>query len=148
MTEAANPHAYTKILVAFDGSAGAMQALRRAVYLAKSGSIQIVALYVDEVMPIYAKGFGRVDELETVNRTRFEEVKAQVDVLSAAQGLPVPVEQVEGHAAQAIVNYAREHGFDLIVIGHTGQSGIWGSLMGSTTSRVADHAQCDVLVAR
>jgi nucleotide-binding universal stress UspA family protein len=148
MVESSSPHAYAKILVAFDGSSGAVAALRRALFIAKSGGAAVTALLVDESPPQYAKGFGRVDELEEIRETQMAEIRAQVGDLAASQGVAVAVDSVEGHAAQSIVTYAKENGFDLIVIGHTGQSGIWGTLMGSTTSRVADQAQCDVLVAR
>lgn len=148
MAAADTPHVYTNILVAFDGSPGAVQALRRALFIARNGGAPVTALLVDEASPQYAKGFGKVDEVAEVHRARLEEVQAQVDGMAAAQGQTVALASVEGHAAQSIVNYASEHGFDLIVIGHTGQSGLWGTLMGSTASRVADQAQCDVLVVR
>ncbi|HEX9015148.1 MAG TPA: universal stress protein, partial [Chloroflexota bacterium] len=60
----------------------------------------------------------------------------------------VSIETEVGHAAQSITQKANEEKFDLVVIGHSGHSGLWGSLLGSTTSRVVEHARCDVLVVR
>lgn len=44
--------------------------------------------------------------------------------------------------------YALEVGADLLIIGHSGHSGIWGRLLGTTADKVVDHAPCSVLVVR
>ncbi len=53
-----------------------------------------------------------------------------------------------GHPAQQIVQVAQEHRADLIVIGHSGHSGVWGRFLGSTAEKVSRHAACSVLLAR
>ena len=63
-------------------------------------------------------------------------------------GVEVKTATAVGHAAQSILQKAVERGYDLIVIGHTGHSGVWGTLLGSTTARVVDQAPCDVIVVR
>jgi nucleotide-binding universal stress UspA family protein len=75
-------------------------------------------------------------------------VQAEAVALAREQGIELTTELRAGHAAHWIVRYAQEEHCDLIVIGHRGHSGIWGMLLGSTTARVVDQAQCDVLVVR
>jgi nucleotide-binding universal stress UspA family protein len=47
-----------------------------------------------------------------------------------------------------MVNFAREGGYDLIVIGHSDHSELWGRLLGDTADRIADHAHCSVLIVK
>ena len=139
---------YKKVLVAFDGSEGSHRALQRGLFIAKSGGSEVTALFVDEGVPQFAKGFGEVDELASVRAAKLDESAPAGGSGSTGAGGAATLVGENGHPAQTIVNYAKDNSCDLVVIGHTGQSGIWGTLMGSTTSRVADHAGCDVLVAR
>lgn len=50
--------------------------------------------------------------------------------------------------AEALINAARDHGADLIVVGHTGSGYVTRALLGSTAENVLRHAPCDVLVVR
>jgi universal stress protein A len=53
-----------------------------------------------------------------------------------------------GLTANAIVDYARTHGIDLIVIGTHGRGGIAHLLLGSVAERVLRVAPCPVLTVR
>lgn len=137
-----------KILVPLDGSTGSWKAMRKAILLARDQSAEIAALSVVEKLPHYAATVGEVqDENERQNRY-FAELQSKAESLANEQGVNLKTETVVGHPANAIVTYAQEHGFDLIMIGHSGHSGIWGMLLGSTAARVVNQAQCDVLVVR
>ena len=139
---------YTKILVPFDGSSGSWKAMRKAVLLAKEHGAEVVALSVEEELPRYAATVGEVQEEKERENAYFAGEQARAVALASEQGVQLKAETVVGHAADSIVRYAQQNGFDLIVIGHSGHSGIWGKLLGSTTARVVDQAQCDVLVVR
>lgn len=139
---------YTKILVPFDGSSGSWKAMRKALLMAREQSAEVVALSVEEQLPRYAATVGEVQEEKERENAYFAGEQAKAIALAAEQGVRLSTEIVVGHAADSIVRYAREQGFGLIVIGHSGHSGIWGKLLGSTTARVVDQAQCDVLVVR
>ena len=139
---------YKKILVPFDGSEGSRKALEKAMEIASSDEAEVTALWVDEDVPRYAPGVGMVEERFEVRAEEFEQIDAQVRELSKLGGKSIKTDCVVGHAAQSILRHAQENGFDIIVIGHSGRSGVWGALLGSTTARVVDHAICDVLVVR
>ena len=38
--------------------------------------------------------------------------------------------------------------YDLIVIGHSDHSALWGRLLGDTADRIADQAPCSVLIVK
>lgn len=53
-----------------------------------------------------------------------------------------------GIRRRPIIEYARGHGVDLIVMGHRGMSNLQRFFVGSVADRVVDHAPCMVLVVR
>ena len=78
----------------------------------------------------------------------FEERKREVAELAKQQGIEIACESRSGHAAKVVVNFAKEGGYDLIVIGHSDHSELWGRLLGDTADRISDHAHCSVLIAK
>ena len=54
---------------------------------------------------------------------------------------------VMGHAGRTIVEFAKEHEVDLIVM-NSHRPGIGDYFLGSTAARVVRHAQCSVHVIR
>ena len=57
-------------------------------------------------------------------------------------------EIVTGTTAESIVNYARERGMDLIVMGTHGRSGLAHLLSGSVAQKVVRTAPCPVMTVR
>ena len=58
------------------------------------------------------------------------------------------LEAARGHPAKAIIKFAVDGNYDLIVVGHSDHSALWGRLLGDTADRIADHAHCSVLVVK
>lgn len=54
----------------------------------------------------------------------------------------------EGSPAVVIIDLAKEGGYDLIILGHRGQSALEWLLVGSTATSVARYAHCSVLIYR
>jgi nucleotide-binding universal stress UspA family protein len=54
----------------------------------------------------------------------------------------------QGDTSEIIINTAKEGGFNLIVIGFKGSSGIEHMMVGSTTTNVTRYSHCSVLVYR
>jgi nucleotide-binding universal stress UspA family protein len=139
---------FRKILVAFDGSPGAWRALREGMALAREHDAAIYALAVEEPLPHYASAAEEVKAEESEVTLHFDRLLAEARETAASQGLMLQTEAVRGHAAQAIVQYAKQFGADLVVVGQRGHSGLIGRLLGSTSDRVVDMAPCSVLVVR
>jgi nucleotide-binding universal stress UspA family protein len=139
---------FRKILVACDGSDGANLALDRAVELARAFGTDICAIAVMEHLPRYAASIGEIEEAQEQGRDHLSEVLNEARARAARAGISVSVAQVAGQPADAIVRYARDHDFDLIVLGHSGHSGVWGTFLGTTPEKAVQHAHCSVLVVR
>ena len=76
--------------------------------------------------------------------------QAMETALQAEWGRPASVHhQVHwGDPVIAIVNYAREHGIDLVVISTHGRTGLRHVLLGSVAERIVREAPCPVLTVR
>lgn len=59
-----------------------------------------------------------------------------------------PVLFGQGDSAEVIIETGKREGFNLIVIGFKGASGIEQMMIGSTTTNVARYANCSVLIYR
>jgi universal stress protein A len=68
--------------------------------------------------------------------------------LTAAGAVEVTTRSEQGVPFVEIVRAAREGGFDLLVIGTHGRTGIRHALIGSTSERVVRKAPCAVTVVR
>lgn len=136
-----------KILVAFDGSEGSRKALSVAFDLARKRGAEVWAVTVADPTPRYAGTVGEVQEIQDVeglDRIALEEAR----VLAEQAGVEVKTELLRGHPAQSIVHFARDSGFDLILVGHSGHSAVWGHILGTTAERISRHAPCSVMVVR
>ena len=47
-----------------------------------------------------------------------------------------------------LVQAAADQNCDLIVVGHSDHSELWGRLLGDTADRISDHAHCSVLIVK
>ena len=72
------------------------------------------------------------------------------EVLRVAKrhGIDIRCKTSRGHPAKIILRFADEGSYDLIVVGHSDHSELWGRLLGNTADRIADHAHCSVLIVK
>ena len=137
-----------KILVGLDASPRARDVLDTAVNLARKTGGRLVlfrAVGIPLGLPPEAYALSP-DSLEDMLE---REAKQYLEQLSAdiPAGL---VEAVHVHAGtpwRSICAAAHEFGVDLIVIGSHGYQGL-DRLVGTTASKVVNHAECSVLVVR
>lgn len=137
-----------KILVGFDGSRGGRLALDQAVALAEAFKVPLTALWVQEPLPRYSDLPGEPEDQAEAGDHYFAQRRLEVEALANSRGLPIACEVRRGHPAKVLVTMAAEDGFDLIVLGHSDHSEMWGRLLGDTADRVCDHAHCSVLIAK
>jgi len=62
--------------------------------------------------------------------------------------LKITTELKEGNTPSQLIETAANGGFDLIVVGHMGESQIKEFLLGSTSERVVHQAKCAVLIVK
>ena len=134
---------FQKVLVAFDGSAGAWCALRRGAALAwRHGATLTIATVVPTSRPDVKMG-----TTEPLGRALCEALAAAAEYVRG-YGLAQEIVLRHGHAAREIIELAREGDFDLLVVGHAGHSRIWEHFLGTTADKISRHAPCSVLIVR
>jgi len=139
---------FTKILVGYDGSKGGKAALQRAAVLAREYNAQITALWVREPLPRHSDLPGEPEGEAEAADEYFRERQKEVAEVAAQHGIKIGCEIQRGHPAKTIVNFAKDGGYDLIVVGHSDHSELWGRLLGDTADRISDHAHCSVLIVK
>lgn len=139
---------YRKILIAFDGSDPAREALRQAVDLAKLYEAELHCVSVEGHLPAYAATLGEVEEAKAEKDRFFSAIEREAVVYARAQGIELRPMKVAGDPAERIVRYAEEWAADLIVLGEKGHSRAHRFLLGDTSDKVVDHAPCSTLIVR
>ncbi len=139
---------FKKILVGYDGSKGGRAALQRAAVIAHESKVEITALWVREPLPRHSDLPGEYEEEAEAADEYFKERSREIQEASAQHGITIRCETRRGHAAKTILRFADEGGYDLIVVGHSDHSELWGRLLGDTADRISDHAHCSVLIVK
>lgn len=139
---------FHQILVPWDGSEPATRAFTIAADLASKYHSQLRVL---SVLPRFDDVETSVEGTEATRMARERLVGRRQALYRIAQehGVEAELDELAAHhAADAIVDYAHEHGFDLIVMGRRGTSlaGIRRFLLGSTSDKVMRYAGCPVLI--
>ena len=132
---------FQRILIGYDGSKCGRAALERAAVAAKHYNAQLTALWVREPLPRHSDLPGEFEGEQEGADEYFKERQKEV-------GITIGCETRRGHPAKTIVSFAKEGSYDLIVIGHSDHSELWGRLLGDTADRVSDHADCSVLIVK
>jgi nucleotide-binding universal stress UspA family protein len=139
---------FQNILVGYDGSKGGKAALHRAVVMAKNFNVRLTALWVRELLPRHSDLPGELEGEEEAAEEYFEARRKEVEQVAREHGIAIGCETRRGHAAKTIVTLAKERDCDLIVVGHSDHSELWGRLLGDTADRISDHAHCSVLIVK
>jgi nucleotide-binding universal stress UspA family protein len=155
----------TKILVGVDGSESSEKALDTALEIADKFSASVLILNVFQPPPEFEynlnlspqpSGYGNSQATMNYPSIYEEFRKIHEAVLSKATeraiklkpDLKITSELKEGDASSQIVETAANGEFDLIVIGHRGDSKIKELFLGSTSERIAHRAACAVLITK
>jgi nucleotide-binding universal stress UspA family protein len=138
---------YEKILVAVDHSDVTPRVLEATRGLAALANGEVWVIHVREHETTGRK--GPLTSRESTDEAGAK-VTGAVEALSQAgiKAHGVIREAVFGHAAREIVDEAKEHGADTIVMGSRGRGDLAGLLLGSTAHKVIHLADRPVLVVR
>lgn len=141
---------FAKILVPVDFSSQATEAMDVAIGVARCNASQLCVVHVrepgviePELLPFYAVPLAT--ELAAEIGRRLTAALVQPRNAGVAN---VESKMLEGVAHSEIVRFAKEGGFDLIVMGTHGRTGVAHALIGSVAERVVRKAHCPVLTVR
>ena len=120
---------YSRVLVGSDGTDRAGRAVERAVEVARALGASVTIL-----------GVGRGAKFEAA-------LQRQADGL-AVPGVDVDVRVEEGNPAQVLIDVADRDGYDMLVLGNKGMSGIERLRLGAVPNKVSHHLPCSLLIVR
>lgn len=137
---------FKKIFVAYDGSKGSERALNMALNLAREQGSDLWVLSVADHLPRYPATVAETEEALRTEEQALVPVQHKARLIAEEEGVAVQMITHAGHAGQAIIRAATEGQVDLLVLGRSGHSEVWGRFMGSTADKVSRHAPCSVLI--
>ncbi|AIZ56508.1 universal stress protein [Candidatus Methanoplasma termitum] len=140
---------FKKILLPTDGSEFTKYAVEKAIELAALTGGRITALYVLDrsvytSSPMDTALVNIYETLEKEGRYATGYVKEKAD----AAGVEIEEKLIEGIPPKVILQEAESGGYDLIVMGTLGRTGISKLLMGSVAEKIIQNAKCPVMVAK
>ncbi len=139
---------FRKILAGNDGSAGAKKALEMALAMAKRDGAELHEISIEEHLPRYGALMGELDVAKEEAREFFHRVTQDAEAAAATQGVTLTSHVVPGHPVEAITKFAKDGNFDLLVVGFTGHSNIFGRIWGGTSQNLVRLSPCTVLVVK
>lgn len=121
---------YRKVLVGTDGSRTAAKAVDRAVEIARESGAALTILSA-----------GQPDKARVV-------VEAEVQ-RHADAGVALDTRVVDDDAVAALVEAARDGGYDLLVMGNRGMTGVSRFLrLGSVPNKITHQLPCSLLIVK
>jgi nucleotide-binding universal stress UspA family protein len=144
---------YEHILIPTDGSNLAETAVQHGIAFAKEIGAKITALTVSEPFHTIAIEPAMLEDTSASYKQRTGEYAARIlgSVANAAKAAGVACETVhveEEHPYKAIIDTAKSHQCDLIVMASHGRRGMSAIVLGSETVKVLTHSKIPVLVYR
>jgi nucleotide-binding universal stress UspA family protein len=143
---------FKRILVPFDGSVGAAEALRKAVELKKLCDAELLTLTVYRHHSMLEASFsvqrpGDHGNIDDVMRDHAKEIAEAGRALAKEAGAEDAHAFIKsGQPARTIISFAKEHDVDLILLGSRGLGSVEGFLLGSVSHKVTALAECPVMV--
>ena len=141
---------YETVVVGTDGSETAEEAVRHAAQLAAACEARlVVATAFSAHDDLVARRSNAPEDIRWMltDRNLAEERARQARQLAKALGVgDVLIETAAGDPGDVLVDLAKEHDADLIVVGSRGLASTAHFVLGSVASSVSHHAPCDVLI--
>jgi nucleotide-binding universal stress UspA family protein len=129
------------VVVGYDGSACAKEALRVAVEVGRAYGEPVTIAFGYEVSPVGGEVHDYHEALRELGTRRLQEARALIG--DAGQVDAVIVEEAP---AQALVQLADERDARVIVVGTRGERPLTGALLGSTPHKLLQLSRRPVLV--
>ncbi|HKR98888.1 MAG TPA: universal stress protein [Candidatus Dormibacteraeota bacterium] len=142
MSEITDPR--PRIVVGVDGSDPSKLALRWAARIAAAEDARIEAVMAWQLPTLAYRSIGPiVDMQDSMEKALADAVN---DVFGQQRPNDMTLRTVQGGGASVLLDASGDA--LMVVVGSRGRGGFAGLLLGSVSAKVAEHAECPVLVVR
>lgn len=153
---------FYNILVPFDASELSIKAVEQAIELARENQTQVFILHVIREIPLTTR-FSRIElrnqevVISPYSKKVYDELRDDMNITLEEQkkryshyNISINTEIRIGDPAEIIVEFTKQNGIDLIVMGSIGLKGITAMIkkLGSVARSVAEEVTCPVLIMR
>jgi nucleotide-binding universal stress UspA family protein len=140
--------AVDEVLVAFDGTPLSEKALAHALDVYAGASITVLNV-IDYIEESYSATALIGDEtLRERAEDRSAALLAEAETIAAEHDREITTATEVGKSADEVIEYAKTHDIDVIVLGSHGRSGVSRLLLGSVAETVMRRATVPVTVVR
>lgn len=141
---------YNKIFAALDGGETQEAVVRRALSIAHDNNSRVLFGYVIDVTRFATAGVGEEDLEETSKRLLREKLERYLARSEKDECIPSVELQVKSGSVDEVLIHEFIKSFepDLVICGVRGLSDFKYALVGSVSTNLVRHANCDVLVVR
>jgi len=139
---------FQRILVGLDGSEAGTAAASLAGWIAVHLGVSVQLVSVIEEPPPYVSVRSEERSERLGAEAYFRDVQRAALSRLRRRGVQVDAAIRTGNEAAGLLAAAEALDVDLIVIGHAGHSGVWGTGLGATAGRVVEGSSASVAVVR
>ncbi len=143
---------FKRFLIPTDGSERSLSTARAALALAKESDATVHVVSVYDPVPVTMMAeypLPTMNDYQDVLKAQAQKAVDSVKALADADQIACATTVMSsGLTYQAIIDAARAHNCDLIVMASHGRRGIGAMLLGSETQKVLTHSDIPVLVYR
>lgn len=137
---------YSKVLVCLDGSNTSYKALSHACDLARNYDSVLYLIYVVD-KSIGFDFFDRGEYLKLL-RAHGKKVLENARKIVIQNNLKAKPILKEGNISKEILNFTKKAQINIIIVGSKGLGATLRFLLGSVSTKIANHASCPVLIIK
>jgi nucleotide-binding universal stress UspA family protein len=137
---------FEKILIATDGSEHSEKAARAGVELAKLAGGSVTALYIADTSKMsHLPDDMLLFSIRDILTREGKEPVSYVEKLAKEAGVAFEKVVKEGNPGEEIIDYAKDEGMGVVVMGSVGRTGLDKFLLGSVAEKVVRNSKVPVL---
>ncbi|MFD2923418.1 universal stress protein [Halobacillus naozhouensis] len=138
---------FNRILLASDGSDHAERATHMAVKLTgpeRQGKVTVTYIIDGST----SKADVLSEENSVILQAKRRERLQKTETILQDEKVNYEVKMIKGDPGPAIVKFANEKGFEVVVVGSRGLNSLQEMVLGSVSHKVAKRAECPVVIVK